>query len=557
MLVLSSFYQNLLIPLSDPKAPSNETVLLSNLTVRTLDEQDSISESIVLNGENIAAVGLASKLAGDFPKSIRINLPSNTTIFPGFVDAHAHIYGTGERVLRPRLEAARSVEDVQKIIAALTVQGSKDWIVARGWDQNQWPTKTFPTLHDLDGLTKTQPIALTRIDGHALWCNQIALDHSDISIEGEEIEGGEIVRDAKGNPTGILIDEAMKLTLEAIPAESEVETMRVIEAGLGVFATHGNGAVHDMGVTEPTWNALCKLYEAKGDTLPRGYIFLDLNQTGGKKFFDKILKLGFRNASPHERLQLVGVKIYLDGALGSRGANLFADYSDDSGNRGLALSNDKELIAQMAAAAKAGLQIAVHAIGDAAVARALRLFEASVANSTNAVLRIEHAQIVRDEDIAAFVRLGVTAVVQPPFFPSDRHWALERLGVDRMTTAYRWASLQHAGVAFVASSDSPVESPDTLGGIRLLQSRDGVGSDEGATVEALSELSALRSYAQAAHRLTAESGRRGSIESGKEADLTFVQNYGNSEKERVIGTMVAGRLIYASEELAELFVNLH
>lgn len=396
----------------------------------------------------------------------------------------------GERITKSRLEATTSKEEIYEILRKIEGDG---WIVSRGWDQNKWPAKRFPTRHDLDShVARIRPIVLTRIDGHALWCNTKALELAGITKTTEAPLGGAIELGEDGEPTGILLDEAMKLVERLIPKDDEAAMKRTLRAGLDYFVKKGHVAVHDMGISSEMWQAYKALYAEAGAELPYAYVFLDMTKPTGHDLFLRRAKDAQFDDSPHSRLKLVGIKLYLDGALGSRGAHLFGDYSDDPGNRGLALMEDDEVIRLMQLAAAKRLQVAVHAIGDAANSRGLDLFErAGIANS-GAILRIEHAQIIRDEDVPRFAKLGVYALVQPAFYASDHVWAAERLG-ERMRTAYRWRSLMDAGVKLVASSDAPIEEPDPIEGVRLMtQDRRG---------EAISLEEALHAYCIASREL--------------------------------------------------------
>jgi predicted amidohydrolase YtcJ len=269
----------------------------------------------------------------------------------------------------------------------------------------------------------------------------------------------------------------MQLLYSAMPNEDEASITKTLRAGLTEFAKHHIG-VHDMGIPAEWWEPYKKLYEASGDSLIRSYVFLDMTKPTGKKLFLEKIKQETFGDSTHSNLKLVGIKLYLDGALGSRGAHLFEPYSDDAANTGLRLMDDAEALELMSLAASRGLQIAIHAIGDAANSRALDLISQTPNTNPKTQFRIEHAQIVRDEDLKRYNDLSVTAVIQPQFFASDRHWAIERLGPERMKIAYRWRSLLETGIKVAASSDSPVEDADASIGIELLQTRDGVNDGE-------------------------------------------------------------------------------
>ncbi|HEY6172118.1 MAG TPA: amidohydrolase family protein, partial [Candidatus Kapabacteria bacterium] len=323
-----------------------------------------------------------------------------------FIDYHAHVYGTGYKVLYPKLDNCLSIADVQKVVLAAS-QKSKvksQNILLRGWDQNRWGATGFPTKADIDEVESESPVALIRIDGHAMWCNSAMLRFVGIDSSSVSPVGGEILRDNNSELTGILIDEAMSIVYDALPPHDDETLTNILRAGLQEFAKHHIG-VHDMGIPAEWWEPYKKLYEEEGDSLISSYVFLDMTKPTGKKLFLEKVNSGNWDDSTHPKLKLVGIKLYLDGALGSRGAHLFEDYSDDPGNRGIKLMDDDEALMLMNLAAERGLQIAVHAIGDAANSRALDLFtkvreHISTLNPVpSPQLRIEHAQIVRPEDI--------------------------------------------------------------------------------------------------------------------------------------------------------------
>ena len=507
-----------------------------NATVVSLDKNDQTYEAIAIDGQRIVGLGSSDELRKLYSNAVQTDL-KGAVIYPAFADSHAHIYGTGERATKPRLEPATSLLEAQMIIKQAALNAPSEWVVVRGWDHNKWRMDRFPSKLDLEGISD-KPIVATRVDGHAICLNEAAMSAAEIDRNTEAPAGGEILKDDLGEPVGILLDEAMKIVESRIPSASEEEITQVLRAGLLEFARQGNATVHDMGVPSHIWGALVKLYEAEGEKLPRSQIFLDMNQDSGKALFEELTEVP---QSKSENLKLVGIKIYLDGALGSRGAELFEEYSDDPGNYGLALSDDAEVVEMMRKAASLGLQIAVHAIGDKANNRALELFERSGA-AGKTTCRIEHAQIVKDQDLAEYNRLGVNAVVQPPFFPSDRHWAVQRLGQGRMKTAYRWRSLLDAGIETVGSSDSPVESPDTIAGIRTLVSRDGVQDGEGLT-----EQEAIRLYTLAGAQMDGQQADRGTLGIGKLADLTILDKPVLADGAKVKMTVLAGRVLYSAE----------
>lgn len=517
--------------------------IFKNGTILTLDKQWSVQQAIVFDGDTIVATGSNDDLLRRYPKAEVTDL-QGCTVLPAFYDAHLHLYGIGLRLRRTDLTGITSIEANRTVLQSKLTSDASQWILARGWDQNLWPSKELPTARDLDLLTTSQPVVLTRIDGHAIWCNSYALKHAGVTSASKDPEGGLIVRDVHGEPTGVLLDEAMKLVQDHIPAMSTAELEEYYEEACQHLLGRGVVGAHDMGVTRAQWEALKSLYAKKGDSLPRSYIFIDTNQHGGPQFFAERLAAEQFSDSPHERLRLVGIKIYLDGALGSRGAELFEDYSDDPGNRGLRLSSDEDIVRWMQLANGRGLQIAIHAIGDAANSRALDLI--ARADARDAVLyRIEHAQIVQQNDLSRFATLGVRAVVQPQFYASDRHWSVERLGEERMKNAYRWKSLLDAGIRVVATSDAPIEQSDPLLAIRLLLGRDGVEDGEALTIQ-----EALRSHITEALALSGEEHLAGTLEAGKRADLVILEPTDLADKDftskvKVLATLIGGEVLYA------------
>ncbi len=399
-----------------------------------------------------------------------------------YIDHHAHVYGTGYKSLHPKLDHTNSIDEVLTVIKPiLSKLQPEQWVVARGWDQNKWQEKHFPTYESLDALSATIPIVLIRIDGHALWCNSKALELAKISKDTPIPSGGDILRSASGTLTGIILDDAMQIIYDAMPKEHSHSIKQTLLAGLQEFAKHHIG-VHDMGIPAEYWEPYKELYSTNGDILPRAYVFLDMSKPTGRTLFFERLQDEIFDDSTHKNLKLVGIKLYFDGALGSRGAHLFKPYSDDTNNYGLKLTDDTDAIELMSLAAERGLQIAIHAIGDAANSRALDLIEIvkhQKTTSVNTIFRIEHAQIIREEDLERYRRLNVWAIIQPQFYQSDHQWAIERLGAERIGNAYRWKSLLEAGISVLASSDSPVEEANPYTGINLLQSR----SDEKVSFE--------------------------------------------------------------------------
>jgi len=339
---------------------------------------------------------------------------------------------------------------VQERVAARAALG-EGWLLGRGWDQNDWADHSgFPTASHLDAHTGERPTALSRVDGHALWLNSAGLEAAGITAQTPDPPGGRILRDEAGAPTGVLVDAAIGLL--SLPDATLAERRAELERGLAAIAASGLTGVHAMGVSDLSLEA----YEAldnEGALEVRIFAYLGPNTTAADRL---------RTEGPWcgTRLCVVGIKRFADGALGSRGALLSDDYSDEPGHRGLSLTSTEDLANEATALLRVGAQLAVHAIGDEGVHQTLDAFEAAraaVPEAADLPLRLEHAQVVRPEDVARLAPLNVVASMQPTHATSDMPWAPERLGPDRVPWSYSWRRVLDAGAVLAFGSDFPVE----------------------------------------------------------------------------------------------------
>ncbi len=389
-------------------------------------------------------------------------------VLPGFIDAHLHLVGYGKALEQVDLRDAASWDEVvgrAKVAARALPEGA--WLEGRGWDQNLWPGHAMPDRKTLDQVLPRRPVLLRRIDGHAAVANAVALAVAGIDAHTLDPAGGRIGRRADGSPSGLLVDDAVDLVMERIPPASVADIERRALRAAKTLAAMGFTQVEDAGTTAPELAVLRRLADA--GLLPlRVYVLLDGTDDG---LLDRELAQG-PELAPGALVRVGGVKLYADGALGSRGALLGADYSDDPGNRGLAVTPFGRLATVIRRASAAGFQVGVHAIGDEAVHRVLDLY-ASVGPATCRRLhhRIEHSQTVRPGDVARFAELGVVASIQPTHCTSDMPWAPQRLGPERIAWAYRWRSLAAAGVVLAGGSDAPVEDPDPRRGLFAAMTR--------------------------------------------------------------------------------------
>lgn len=468
-------------------------------------------------------------------------------LLPGLIDAHGHVLGLGQQSLQVDLRGSSTLQEalerVRKFAAAHPGSG---WIVGRGWNQVLWPGRRFPTARELDAVLADRPALLTRVDGHAIWVNRAALRSAGISARTPDPAGGQIVRDTAGEPTGVFIDTATALIERHVPAPTDEESKRALRAALRELAALGITTVHDAGIDMRQY----RLYEQLGESgeLPiRVYAMLADSEEARQ-----VIPSGPRPPRFDDRLLMRSVKAWADGALGSRGAALLEDYTDQPGHRGLTLYTAQQLQALAALTAEHGWQLNVHAIGDAGNRMVIDTFEKWLTGGQRHVLRprIEHAQVLAVEDIARVAKLELIASIQPTHATSDMNMAEDRVGPARIQGAYAWRKLLNAGARLAGGSDFPVELANPFHGLYAAVTRqDSNGHPAGGWYagEQLSREEALRSFtADAAHAGHMEQ-MTGSLEPGKWADFVLIdRDYfripaGEIDDIEVLATYVAGR----------------
>jgi predicted amidohydrolase YtcJ len=390
------------------------------------------------------------------------------TVIPGFIDSHAHFEGLGKALAQVDLRDTTSPTQIAQMVAdAAAAAPGTGWLEGRSWDQNDWAVKEWPTRAVLDAVCDTRPVLLRRVDGHAAWANTAALEAAGITAATKDPVGGEIVRDEHGEPTGILIDNAVSLATGAIPGPDEAEIRRRLQLAAAHCLKLGVTCVHDAGISWSHAQVMRKM-AAEGKLGVRVYgMYADDPAT-----LAAALKEG-PYASPDGMLTLRAVKLYADGALGSRGALLLQDYSDKPGHRGLPVTTPDEMRAIMRSMGAAGFQVCTHAIGDAGNRLVLDLYEQVLGELKlkDARWRVEHAQILAPADIPRFGKLGVIAAMQPTHCTSDMDWADERLGDERLAGAYAWQSLLKSGAHMCYGTDFPVEKVEPLEGLYAARTR--------------------------------------------------------------------------------------
>ena len=503
-------------------AAAAEVTVLSAARIHTMDTTQPRAQALAYGDDGrILAVGDTVDLLQRYPAARRIDAGS-ATVIPGLIDAHGHVGGLGLTRLRADLVDTRSTADVlQRLQAFARDLPIGAWLLGRGWDQNDWPQKRFPSAADLDAAFPDRPVWLERVDGHAGWANSAAMRVVKRDLAGSwQPDGGKIERDPAGKPTGVFIDGAMTLVDAVVPAMDEATTERALVLGMQAAVEHGLTGVHDAGVSL----SQLQRYQRLAD---RGQMPLRINAMadGDEQALASLCRRGLYT-HPSGRLQMRSVKLYVDGALGSRGAAMTDDYSDDAGNRGLLLTQPDALATITVKAKACGVQVATHAIGDRGNHEVLKAYAGALGNYAGGHRwRIEHAQILAAADLPRLAEMQVIASMQPTHATSDMPWAQDRVGPQRINGAYAWRQLRDSGARLALGSDFPVESVDPRLGLYAATTRsDAQGLPVGGwhPQENLTAYEALRGFTlDAAYAGFAENDV-GSLAVGKRADFVLL-----------------------------------
>jgi predicted amidohydrolase YtcJ len=507
----------------EEKGSGMETAVFYNGFIYTMDEDAPFAKAVVVSDGVFTYVGTSEEavaIAG--VEAVKYDL-NGLTVIPGLVDAHAHFVGYSTSRAELDLNGTASLGEIAdrlRVKAAGTHRGA--WIKGRGWDQNDWEKKEFPHRTDLDQVSPENPVLLTRVCGHAAIANSKALEAAGIDAGTADPEGGKIERDESGEPTGILIDEAITLVREVIPARSREEKMDLMVEAAHACLEAGLTGTHEMGIGSETAGIYRELYE-EGRLPFRITAYYD----GDAADLDSVLAEGPVRDFAGGMFSLAGVKLYADGSLGARSAAMLEDYSDDPGNRGLVVTSKELLLERTLASHRHGFQVATHAIGDAANRMVLDVYEEVLKKEPGKDLRhrVEHAQILDPGDIPRFAALGVIPAMQFIHCTSDMPWVPDRVGAGRLAGAYAWRSLMEEGSRIPGGSDYPVEPIHPLLGIYAAVTRKDLdGNPEGAWApeQRLTVEEAVRAYTLDAAWAAGQEKGRGSIEKGKLADMTVL-----------------------------------
>lgn len=505
-------------------APSTAAdVVFTGGHVVTLDPTRPTASALAIRAGRVLALGSTADMRPYVgPRTKRVAL-RGSTVLPGLTDAHVHVEGLGQALESLDLVGTRSLAEVlRRAAAAARGLPRGAWLQGRGWDQNDWSDKRFPSAADLDRAVGERPVYLERIDGHAAWVNTRALQAAGLDAHSVDPPGGRLLRDAQGAPTGVLIDAASGLVAQHIPAPTRAQRKQFLARGLRACATAGLTEVHDAGVDLETV-ALYKELLAERRLSVRVYVML----RGPEEFLAAPATLVPEIGLGDGRLTVRAIKAVADGALGSRGALLLEPYSDEPAARGLATVDWGRFDALLAAALKRGFQVNTHAIGDAANRRVLDAYERAFGTGGGAAarFRIEHAQVLAASDVPRFKALSVLPSMQPTHCTSDMDWAPTRLGAERVKGAYPWRTFLEQGVPVAGGSDAPVERIDVLPGLYAAVTRqDAKGRPAGGfePQERLTLEQALALFTRHAAFAAFEEQERGRLAPGWRADLTVL-----------------------------------
>jgi hypothetical protein len=522
----------------DRTTPSNpDTLILAN--IRTNDPSQPLAEAMLLREGEIVAVGTRAELDAQSQSVRRLDW-RDATVIPGLTDAHAHLLGLGQSREIVDLRGAASVAE---IIARLQQHAPpQGWVLGRGWDQNLWGG-AMPTAAALDEAFGERPVWLRRIDGHAGWASSAVLQLADIDTTTADPEGGEILRDPVSKAaTGVLVDNAMDLV--PVPSPSPADVERWLRAATREAVSLGLTGVHEMGLG-PEAHALFEQLASAGE-LP-----IRVHGYASEAWFSAGLDgLGPSAVRPESRYLLAGVKLYADGALGSRGAALIEPYADRPEHRGALMHAPEQFVALVRAIHDRGLQVATHAIGDLGIRT---IIDAYASAGVRHRPRIEHVQIVDLTDIQRMAELGLIASMQPTHATSDMPWAEARVGTQRIAGAYAWRRMLDAKVPLAFGSDFPVEQPSPLLGLHAAVTRqDLAGRPPGGWLsdQRLSMAEAIAAFSSGAAFAAGRAAHLGRASIGLRADFTcldrdpFTVDPSELPGLHVRATMVDGELVF-------------
>ena len=508
---------------------------------------------LVFDEGKVLATGDAKALAQQYPQAQRVD-GGGRTLLPGLIDVHGHVFRLGFKASEISLSGTKTLAEAQANIRAYAEKNpQRAWLLGHGWNQVNWKLGRFPTAAELDAAVADRPVRLIRVDGHAAWLNTKALQLAGITKDTKDPAGGRIERDADGNPTGVLVDKAQALANAVVPPYNDDDRRRALAAAVSHLSALGLTSAGDAGVVADD-DRIYREFADQGKLKVRIYgMIRDMADD-----YDKLSAKGPLVGYGNDRYSLRAVKMYGDGALGSRGAALMSPYSDDHSHSGLLFMSNAVFQANAKKALKAGYQVNVHAIGDAANHQVLDGMEAAFKEVGGRQLRnrVEHAQVITLQDIPRFKQLDLIASMQPTHATSDMNMAEDRIGKERIKGAYAWQTLLKQGTVIAGGSDFPVESANPFFGLHSAVTRT---DHEGKPIngwhpeEAMTLLQAFRAFTLDAAYSQHQEKTLGSLEAGKWADFIVVDRdifkipAADLWKTQVLQTWVAGERVYEAK----------
>ncbi len=518
-------------------------LVVFNTTVYQVNENFDLANAFAVKDGKFVAVGSNEEILGTYTAKNTYNAVGKY-VYPGIIDGHCHFYGYGLSLqTNADLRGTKSQQEVIARLKAFHADHPYEWVSGRSWDQNDWDVREFPAKEILDKAFPNNPVCLRRIDGHALWVNTEALKRAGITAK-TKVEGGEVMLE-NGEPTGILIDNAILLVDNIIPEPTkEMQIQALLEAQENCFAV-GLTSVVDCGLSYEVVQLIDSLHQS-GTLKMRINAMLEPSEENIENFVTK---------GPYvtDKLTVRAIKVFMDGALGSRGALMLEDYSDDKGNRGLQIESMDFYRNICKLANKNGYQVSIHAIGDKANRLSLQVFGETLKEKNDNRWRIEHSQIIHPDDFTLFEKYSIIPSIQQTHCTSDMYWAEQRVGPERIKGAYAYKQLLQTNGWLIAGTDFPVEEIDPkLTFYASVARKDKEGFPEGGFQKenALNKWETLKSMTLWAAKGSFEENVKGSIEVGKFADFVIFEKdiMAQSEDEilsnYVVATYISGELVY-------------
>lgn len=535
--------------------PTPPTKLFVNGNIITMDETVPAAEAMAVREGTIATLGHTSALKAAYPAADIIDL-AGRTVMPGIIESHGHLLSLGKSLLELNLKDTASPEDVlDEVRQRVSKLTPGEWIIGWGWDDGAWAAE-YPTNTELNKITPDHPVCLRGLHGFAGWYNDRALKIAGIDAATPDPPGGEILKhEDGGKPTGILLNEAQDLISKHIPAMTRTQCEQALKQAIDECVKYGLTSLHEARTTSLMLEALHSLADA-GQLKSRIYAMVDFPDHGLAEYF-------FKNG-PEIRddrmLSVRCIKVFVDGALGSRGALMIAPYSDAPGETGVVTTSEETLYEATVRSLEAGLQVAVHAIGDRANRMTLSAFRRAIQAVPDAGdhrLRVEHAQVVAPEDIPGFAELDLVVSMSPPHATSDMPWVETRIGAQRTKGAYAWQSILNTGVHLTFNSDYPGEELNPFFGMYCAETRqtaDGFPAGGWYPEQCLTREESLRAYTIEAAYSGFEETIKGRIAPGMLADFIVISDDVRTVTAKqllsikVLQTYVGGRLVFDSND---------